>query len=193
MTRTVKTCLVTRVLVRAVACSDDDGGGGGIGGGIGGGEVSEEAKPYVESLSKNLNKSDEGQFDLDDEQSNCIAPRWVNTLKPDRLEKAGIKPADLGSDDNAERFVALKLSEDEGGALVDAFSDCGVNLREAFFGGDTSLTDEDRTCLDGAINDDLLKGLLILGFTKGPSALSEDSGPGKEFNEAIAKCPGASD
>jgi len=186
MARTVKTCLVACVAVVTVACSTGGGGGGDD-------AVSDEGKPYAESLSKNLTKGGEGEIELSDEQANCIAPKWVNTMKPDRLKKAGIKPADLGSDDNTDMLARLKLSKDEGVALVDAFSDCGVNLKESFLAADSDLTDDDRNCLNDAISDDLLKEVLVIGFTKGPGALSEDSDLAKEYEKAIKKCPGARD
>lgn len=123
MTRTVTICLVTCMMVLAVACSDDGGGGGGIG--IGGGGVSDEAKPYVESLSKNLSmEGNESLLEVEEEQADCIAPKWVDILQPERLKKAGVKAADLGADDS-DLLVELKLSSDEGSALVDAFADCG--------------------------------------------------------------------
>jgi len=85
MARTVKTCLVACVAVVTVACSTGGGGGGDD-------AVSDEGKPYAESLSTNLTKGGEGEIELSDQQANCIAPKWVNTMKPDRLKKAGIKP-----------------------------------------------------------------------------------------------------
>ena len=37
------------------------------------------------------------------------------------------------------------------------------------------------------------KEVLVTGYTKGPHALGEAGGPGKEFAAALAKCPGATD
>jgi len=179
-----KTCRVAGLALLAVlAAGCSDGGDGEI-------AVSPEAEPYVESLSENLSKGNESLLEVDDQQAACIAPKWINTMKPDRLRKAGIKPADLGTDDS-DLLVGLELTEDEGGALVDAFGDCGVDIKSSFLASDDSLDDDDRACLSEAISDDLLREVLIVGFTKGPLAIDQQSSPGKDFFAAIATCPGA--
>ncbi len=195
MRRTVKAWLMAGAVclaMVAVACGAGGDGDGVIGGG-GDDAVSAEGKPYAESLEKNLTEGDEGKLELSDEQAGCIAPKWVNTMKPDRLKKAGIKPADVAEDDNAEIFVRLKLSTDEGNALVDAFIDCGVELKETYLASSAGLSDDDKMCLNDAISEDFLREILVLGFTEGPAALDEDSDVRKELEKVLDKCPGAGD
>lgn len=186
----LKICAVACLAVVAAACGAD--GGDGVIGGGGDDPVSADAEPYVKSLSQNLSNGNESLLEVDNEQADCIAPKWVETLKPDRLKKARIKPADLGTDDS-DLLLSLKLSEAEGRDLVNAFGDCGVDVKATFLASDSTLTDDDKACLSAALSEDVVKEVLVTGFTKGPYALGEAGGPGKDLAAALAKCPGATD
>lgn len=180
--RTLKITLVAALLVMAAACSD--GGGDGP-------EVSEKGKPYVEALSKSLNDNDGDEIQVTDDQADCISTSWVDILKPERLEEKGVKPADLAEGGGDESIGKVGLSEDEGNAMVDAYGDCDIDLREAFLEGlrnDDATTEEQAKCLDGAIDEQLLRDLLVQGFTKGGDSLDQDSEAGQKFLAAISKC-----
>lgn len=198
--RRLKIVLTACLALGAISCSgggggDSDGGVFGDGGsGRGDSEVSSEAKPYADALAENFTTPEEGEIALNTEEAGCVAPKWVDTMTPERLKEAGVQPADLAGDENEKKIVGLGLGADEAASMIDAFGDCDVDLKGLYIDGladDGSLTDEDRACLDDAISDQLLKDVLVIGLTEGDAAFDEESGPGKEFVAALRKCPGA--
>lgn len=180
--RILKVALVATLLLVGAACSDD--GGDGLG-------VSDDAKPYVDELSKTLKEEDDDEFQISDDQADCISATWIDILKPERLEENGVKPADLAEGGSDESISKLGLSKDEGNAMVDAYDDCGINLRETFLeslSGDDSTSDEQAKCLDDAIDEDLLRDFLVQGFTQGSDSLDADDPATRKFIEASQKC-----
>jgi hypothetical protein len=75
--------------------------------------------------------------------------------------------------------------------MYDAFGECKVDVRNLFVatlaaGGEMSA--DTKQCIDDAITEDLLRELLVTSMTKGDAGLSDESGVGKQFNDALAAC-----
>jgi len=173
--------LAACLLLGATACSSSDGGG-------------DAASPYVASLKKNLETAKGNELKLTAKQADCLAPKWIDTITPERLEKAGIEPADLATSDTDASITKLKLSDATAGSLIDAYGDCGVGLKKAFIdnvGSGSTMSADDKACLDEAITDDLLRDVLVATLTKGADALTNSSPEGKALITAVSACPGA--
>ena len=168
------------------ACGDDDDGGS---------EVSEAEQPYVDALIESAaeeSDDEDDEFDLDEEQAECVAPAWVGIIGADRLEEAGVEPDELPEDDFD--FSTLGLTQEDGEAMYDALGECGVEVRDAFIAGlaeDESLSDEDRQCVDEAFDEDLLRRIIVTGFVEGEEALDQDEELMGEVFAVFAECPGA--
>lgn len=166
------------------ACGDDDDGGV---------DVSEEERPYVDALVASMRSGDEGDMVLTQEQAECVAPQWIDTIGVDALQDAGIEPEDIG-DDSGTDLDELGLSEDQANALFDAFDDCDVDIAGEIIeslGGDEGLSDEDRECLTEAFDEELLRTIVVAGMVGGEDALTQDEDVLGKLLEVFAACPGA--
>src|SRR5664279_2196701 len=153
---------------------------GGCGNGDGGGEaaVSDESRPYVDALKQSMKDSngEDDDIQFNDDQMDCIAPRFVNIIGVERLDENGVTPADLASDDSMD-FSDLTLGEKEGNALYDTLGDCDVNLKEimvASFAEDDEVTPAMAKCMEGVFTDDNLRLLMVSTLVQGDDALEED-------------------
>jgi hypothetical protein len=189
MPRTLVLLTVAAVAVTNGGCGDDDddaGSGDDV-------EVSEEAQPYVDAMIESFDNSDPEELQIDREQAQCLAPRWVETIGPDRLAEAGIEPEDFSSDDDLD-LSTIGLSEEDGNAMYDAFEACGIDVKNVFvqsMATDEELSAEDVECLEGAIDDDLLRRILVTTFVEGDEALDQDEELTGELFAMFAECPGA--
>ena len=172
------------------ACGDDDDAGGSDGGG---GDVSEEEQPYVDAMVTNFQDSDE-ELTMSEEQAQCVAPRWMDAIGLERLQEAGIEPADIESDDEGTELTSLGLDEEAGGELYDAFGACDVDVKALFvesLAQDSGLSDEDRECVEENFDDDLLRRVMVASLTQGEEALQQDEELTSDIFAVFAECPGA--
>jgi hypothetical protein len=192
MPRTLALLTVAAVAVGIGGCGgddddDDDAGGGGEV------EVSEDAQPYVDAMIESFDNSDPDELQIDREQAQCLAPRWVEAIGPERLAEAGIEPEDFSSDQDVD-LSSADLSEDDGNEMYDAFEACGIDVKTVFvqsMATDEDLSAEDTECLEGAIDDDLLRRILVTTFVEGEGAIEEDEELTGELFAMFAECPGA--
>jgi hypothetical protein len=174
-------------LVALAGCGDDDDAGGD------GGDVSAEEQPYVDAMVTSFQQGDEDELTLTAEQSECVAPRWVDTIGVERFEDAGIEPADI-SDDGDDELSDLGLDEEQGGELYDAFGACDVDVKGLFIeslAGEQDLAEEDRDCLAENFDDDLLRRVMVVSLTGGDDALQGDEELTSDLFAVFAECPGA--
>jgi len=170
------------------ACGDDDDDDGGSAG-----DVSEEEQPYVDAMAASFQEGEEGGLVMSEEQAECIAPRWMDTIGLERLQEAGVEPADIGDDEDDE-LTSLGLSEEEGGELYDAFGECDVDVQGLFIDSlaeDSDLSEEDRDCLAQNFDDDLLRRVMVASLTEGEEALQQDDELMSEVFAVFSECPGA--
>jgi hypothetical protein len=153
------------------------------------GDASEE--DYVAAVAATFTQGGEDDLQLTDEQADCVAPKWIDTIGVDRLKDKGISPDDIGDDADDADISDLGLSEDEGGELYDAFAACDVDIRQQFvdsLAADEDVSEEAAACLDNAIDSDLLRRLIVTTLTQGDEALDEDTDLVNDFNSAVAPC-----
>jgi hypothetical protein len=184
--RTLVLLMVAALAGSIVGCGDDDAGRDDV-------EVSDDAQPYVDAMIESFDNSDPDELQIDREQAQCLAPRWVETIGPDRLAEAGIEPEDFSSDEDVD-LSTTDLSEDDGNEMYDAFEACRIDVKNLFvqsMATDEELTAEDAECLEGAVDDDLLRRILVTTFVEGEDALDRDEELTGELFAVFAECPGA--
>ena len=93
-----------------------------------------EEQPYVDALVASFTSGEDEDFQLTEEQAECVAPSWIDTIGMERIEEAGVEPEDIGGDGGSE-LADLGLSEAEGNELYDAFGACDVDIKQAFIDG----------------------------------------------------------
>jgi hypothetical protein len=194
MTRRLALVLGAAAVVLAAGCGgdDDDDDAGGGGGDV---EVSDDAQPYVDAMIESFDNSDPDELQIDREQAQCLAPRWVETIGPERLADAGIEPEDFAAEGEVE-LSEIGLSEDDGNALYDAFAECDIDVRTLLvesIAADEELSDEDAACLGDAFSDDLVRRLMIRGLLEEDEDLDADDELTGELLAAFSECPGAVD
>jgi hypothetical protein len=170
-------------LAGLVACGDDDDGG----------DVSEAEQPYVDAMVENFRSGEEDELTLTDEQAECVAPKWIDTIGVERLEEAGLEPADISSD-GASDVGELGLDEAEGNELYAAFGACDVEMMDLFIdslAAEQDLSDEDRDCLAENFDEDFLQRVMVAALTQGDDALEDDEELTSELFAVFAECPGA--
>jgi len=181
-------------MVLAAGCGGDDDDDAGSGGG-GDVEVSEEAQPYVDAMIESFDNSDPDELQIDRSQAECLAPRWVEAIGPERLAEAGIEPEDFADEGDVD-LSSAGLSEEDGNEMYDAFAACEVDVKSLFveaMGTDEELSDEDTECLSGALDDELLRRIMVTSFVGGDDALDGDEELTGQLLSALAECPGAVD
>jgi hypothetical protein len=189
--RTLALLMVAALAGSIVGCGDDDDAGEDAG--RDDVEVSDDAQPYVDAMIESFDNSDPDELQIDREQAQCLAPRWVETIGPDRLAEAGIEPEDFSSDEDVD-LSTTDLSEDDGNEMYDAFEACRIDIKNLFvqsMATDEELSAEDAECLEGAVDDDLLRRILVTTFVEGEDALDRDEQLTGELFAVFAECPGA--
>lgn len=187
MVRRAVVLVLAALVAMLAACGGSDGTD----------QVSVEGQPYVDALAGNLRDHGAGDVQLTASEAACVAPKWVNVLQPERLDQAGIEPADLEPDDGLdEKAGKVALRDAEIGELVDALGQCDLDLQTAFIATLTEgarLSLEDQDCLDDAISDDLARKVVGLQVTEGTEATDGDAALQAEVFQALSACPGAID
>jgi hypothetical protein len=123
--------------------------------------VASEAE-YVAAIERSLSTGD--ALVITPEQAGCVAPRWLDTITVARLEAHDVLPSDIGDDvgGDGSRLSDLELNSDEGGALLDAFDACQVDVRQLFvdlIAGDTQP--DVAACVEPALTPELVRRLMI--------------------------------
>jgi hypothetical protein len=178
-------------LVLAAGCGDDDDDAAGNGDV----EVSEDGQAYVDAMIESFDNSDPDELQIDREQAQCLAPRWVEAIGADRLAEAGIEPEDFASEGDVD-LSTVGLTEDDGNAMYDAFEACDIDITSVFvesLGADQELSEEDTACIGDALPDDLLRRIMVTSFVEGDDALSENEDLTGELLAVFSECPGAVD
>jgi hypothetical protein len=123
-------------------------------------------------------------------QAQCVSPRWVDTIGVDRFEEQDVAPENI-TDEAEDELPQLGLDEAEGNELYDAFEACDVDVPALFvqsLASDTDLGADVVSCLEGALDDDLVRRLMVASITQGESALEEGSELEQTFTESIEGC-----
>jgi hypothetical protein len=182
MARTLAVLVAGAGVVLVSACGDDDDDG----------EVSEGAQPYVDAMIESFDDAPPDELQIDREQAQCLAPRWVEAIGVDRLKAAGIEPQDFSEQGDVD-LTKVGLSEDDGNAMYDAFGECDIDVETVFvesFSAERDVSEEDKDCLADAMSDDLLRRIMVTTFVEGEDALNQDEELSGELFGVFADCPG---
>jgi hypothetical protein len=197
MARTLALLIAGAAVVLATACGDDDDDGAavttsGTSSGTAGTAGAADAQAYVDAMIESFDNSDPDELQIDREQAQCLAPQWVETIGVDRLAAAGIEPQDFAEEGNVD-LTAVELTEEDGNAMYDAMADCDIDVRSIFIGSLTtgaSLSEEDIQCVDDAIDDDLLRRIMVTVLVEGDDGLNQDQELAGEMVDSLGECPG---
>src|SRR5262249_2836443 len=145
-----------------------------------------------DAMIESFDNSDPEQLQINREQAQCLAPKWVDTIGADRLNAAGIEPQDFSEEGNVD-LTKVGLSEDDGNAMYDAMGDCDIDIRNLFvqsLAAGRSLSDDTVQCIDDALDDNLLRRIMVTVLVEGDQGLNQDQQLAGQMIEAIGKCPG---
>jgi hypothetical protein len=165
----------------AAACGNGDGDGD---------DPAAIEEEYVEAFA--ATRADD---DFTNEETACIARALVDAVGVERLEPI-VTPTEIR--DNPERSpVELGATmNDEQMDLFWADLNTCVNIRELFIEGiaaDGDVSDQAMACLEGAIDDDFLKPLIVTLVLEGEEALQEDDELVATVFSLFSECPEAAD
>jgi hypothetical protein len=180
-----RTTLAVAVLVMGAvgaACGDDDGGGSG------GESSSDEGQEYVDAIVASNDESD-----LTDEENECFARAFVDAVGVDQLRGA-VSPDEIreNPESSPEEF-GITLDDDLADAFWEDVNEC-MDVRAAFIEGLTEgedMSDETVDCLEDAIDDDLVKRVLVTSLIEGEDALQADQDLMSDLIGVLSECPGA--
>jgi hypothetical protein len=178
-----RTMLAVAVLMAALAaaCGDDDDGGGG-------GSASAEGQEYVDAIVASNDDSD-----LTDDENECFARAFVDAVGVEQLQGA-VTPDEIREDpESTPEEFGITLDEDQADAFWEDVNEC-MDVRAAFVEGLTEgedMSQETVDCLEGAIDDDLLKRVLVTSLIEGEDALEEDQELMSDLIGVLGDCPGA--
>lgn len=145
---------------------------------------------YLDAMIESLRESDSEDLQFTDEQAECLAPQWLETITVDALREADITPEDLASDDVSVDLAPI-LDQDQGREMVDAFGDCGVDLETVFVEGlsaDGSIEADQAACLADALPDGYVEQLFAITLADGDEALDEDPALAETLTDAYLGC-----
>lgn len=157
----------------------------------GGDGSSEEAKPYVEAMSKSI--AEDEDTPLDQKQAECWVEGMIDVVGIDKVKEAGTPEELAGAtedDSDAMDLKKLEIDRDQGEEIYDKFDDCGVDLRQEMLDSmqeDADMSAEAQKCVEDALTDDLLKDFFVTTMVEGEDGL-EESKAGKEFMGALMQC-----
>jgi hypothetical protein len=179
-----RTMLAVAVLVMAAlgaACGDDDDGGGGE-------SSSDEGQEYVDAIVASNDDSE-----LTDEENECFARAFVDAVGVEQLQGA-VTPDEIREDpESSPSEFGLTLDDDEADAFWEDVNEC-MDVRAAFVEGLTEgedMSQETVYCLEDAIDDDLLKRVLVTSLMEGEDALQQDQELMSDLIGVLGDCPGA--
>jgi hypothetical protein len=181
MRRTMLAVAVLMMAAVGAACGDDDDGGGSE-------SSSAEGQEYVDAIV-----ASNGDSELTEEENECFARAFVDAVGVDQLQGA-VTPDEIREDpERSPDEFGITLDEDQADAFWEDVNEC-MDVRAAFVEGLTEgedMSQETVDCLEGAIDDDLLKRVLVTSLMEGEDALEEDQELMSDLIGAVSDCPGA--
>jgi hypothetical protein len=160
-----------------------------VGGGVflltQGGGRSEEEEAYIDALAESSERSQGGDapIELSGEEHRCLATAAVDTVGVERLQEIGT-PEEIRQDDSGEPLNDIDLNLEEAGTYYDSANGC-VDFREIFMADieEAGLSQDQIDCVDRAINDQILRDLLVAEFAEDEDAQDEANDAADEATE----------
>jgi hypothetical protein len=140
----------------------------------GGGDGDGKKAEYVDAIAATFTNDE--SLSVSDDDAACLAEDMVDVIGVDRLEDAGVEPAEIAADEDNEEFqkVAEQLSEAEANELVDVIfdGDCvdfGAIMAESILADASGdISDEQATCIGDAFADnEAFKGAFAQSLLSG--------------------------
>lgn len=153
--------------------SADDGSSGGG-----------DRQKLIESLSGSASEGGDEEFSA--EEIECMVPGMIDAIGVDKLVEAGA----LDNPEADFQQLGLDLTDDQANEVYEAMSDC-VDLRESLvesMTADGSATAEQAQCYSDAIDDDLLRRLMVTAMVEGETALEGDQDLTTQLQAAAMTC-----
>lgn len=116
------------------------------------GETPAGEATFVSDLASTL----VGQLAENEDDANCLAQAWVDIVGYDRIADAGATAEDLGGG-SSEDWAGLEVTDDEADQLYDALDGCGLDIRQTFIDAFSEGSPEARSCVEGALTEDLAR------------------------------------
>ena len=166
----------------AAACGDDDGGASG------GESGSAEGKEYVDAIVASNETSE-----LTDEENECFARAFVDAVGVEQLQGA-VSPDEIRANpETTPQEFGITIDDDQADAFWNDVNEC-MDVRAAFVEGMTEgedVSEETVNCLEDAIDDDLLKRVMVTSLMEGDEALDQDEELMSDLIGVLSECPGA--
>lgn len=155
--------------------------------GSGGDGASDDAKPYVDAMTKSITADKDSP--MDDKQARCFSEGFIDAVGLDKIKKAGTPKEFADKSDDLE-FEDMNLTRDEGEKIYAQFDECGVDLRTALLedvlSGD-EMTAEAKSCVKKTLTDENIRDFFIALMVSGEDAASKDKNGG-ELTKALMGC-----
>lgn len=162
------------------ATNDDTSENGSDDGGSGGGD----RQKLIESLSSSASASGDEEFSA--EEIECMVPGMIDAIGVDKLVEAGA----LDKPEADFQELGLDLTDDQANEVYEAMNGC-VDLRDSLvesMTADGTATEEQAQCYSDAIDDDLLRRLMVTAMVEGEAALEGDQDLTAQLQAAAMTC-----
>lgn len=159
----------------------------------GGGGAPSSKQAYIDAVAETMRDVEDSDFPIDDDQADCLAPRWVDAIGYETLLDAGVTPEVLGGSEDGDTTAEFEDVVDRPRAekLVDAFGACGIDLDEFFYDSltsDGSATADQVECLRGRLPDEFVRDLMVTSMDGGDDALDADPDLEGQLTDAFMAC-----
>jgi hypothetical protein len=162
----------------AVACADEADSAGG--------SRSEEGQEYVDAI---VASSEDDT--ASDEENECFARSFVDAVGVDQLQEAVTPDEITENPDSSPGELGITLDDVQADAFWDSLTGC-MDVKALFLEGmaeDEDMSEADVECLADALDDDLLKRILVGTLIEGDDFEGDDELMGELF-AVFSECPG---
>ncbi|HET6952273.1 MAG TPA: hypothetical protein VFI47_17975 [Acidimicrobiales bacterium] len=168
--------VVLLVALGGAACGDDGDGAGDSG----------ERQEYVDAI---VATSEGGE--LTEEEQTCVAESFVDAVGVDTFQDADVTPADIeDAPESSPADLGIDVTDEQAADFYGRLSDC-IDTRELLLEAltaDADLAPDVMTCIEDALDDDLVEDVVTAVYTEGDSAFEEGSPIATALQEALAPC-----
>jgi hypothetical protein len=143
-----------------------------------------EGQAYVDALVETAEVEDNP---FTGEQLRCVSAALVDAVGIEGLQDAA-SPDEIREDpEKSLSDFGISIDEEQANQIFDQSTDCGVDFRELMRASlsDSGLSEEDIECVDEAISEEAVRGLMVAGFTEDEDAPSQWE---RQFEEAAESC-----
>jgi len=145
------------------------------------------AQAYVDAFVTGFQQTDDDDVVITSEQAECLGPRFVDVLRAERLEAAGVTPDRISTGVDLD-FAALGLEESDGDELYDAFGACDLDLRESLLTGMAGSDAEARACVEETLTDEMVRTFFVTSIVQGVTAAQSDPDVQDALTAVFAAC-----